>query len=89
MSEKEYKLSPIGKVQAGQDGFVLKIAPKYRNALKGLDGFGHVNVLWWSHYLDAPEHRSVVEAEQPYAKGPSTLGIFATRSPLRPNPICV
>jgi tRNA-Thr(GGU) m(6)t(6)A37 methyltransferase TsaA len=89
MSEKEYKLSPVGKVQAGQDGFVLKIASKYRNALKGLDGFGHINVIWWSHYLDAPEHRSGVEAEQPYAKGPSTLGIFASRSPLRPNPICV
>lgn len=89
MSEKEYKLSPVGKVQAGQDGFVLKIAPKYRAALKGLDGFSHINVIWWSHYLDAPEHRSVLESEQPYAKGPSTLGIFATRSPLRPNPICV
>ena len=45
MSEKEYKLSPVGKVQAGQDGFVLKIAPKYRAALKGLDGFGHINVI--------------------------------------------
>jgi len=89
MSAKEFKLSPVGSVQAGRDGFALKIAPKYRAALRGLEGFGHINVIWWSHYLDAPEQRGVMEVEQPYAKGPSMLGIFATRSPLRPNPICV
>lgn len=89
MSEKEYKLTSIGKVEAGPDGFVLKVAPEYRAALSGLDGFGHINVLWWSHYLDTPEHRGVMEAEQPYKNAPASLGIFATRSPLRPNPICV
>lgn len=89
MSEKEYTLSPIGQVKAGPDGFALEIAPEYRPALAGLDGFSHVQVLWWSHYLDRPEHRSVLEAEQPYRNAPDRLGIFATRSPLRPNPICL
>jgi tRNA-Thr(GGU) m(6)t(6)A37 methyltransferase TsaA len=89
MSEKEYKLSPIGQVQTSPDGYALKIAPEYRAALHGLDGFGHINVLWWSHHLDTPEYRSVMEAEQPYKNAPAKLGIFATRSPLRPNPICV
>ena len=87
MSEKEFKCSPVGKVQAGPDGFVLKIASKYRNALLGLDGFGHINVIWWSHYLDTPEYRNITESEQPYANGPSKLGIFATRTNLRPNPV--
>ncbi len=89
MSEKTYKLSPIGQVECGPEGFALKIDPKYRAGLQGLADFGHINVLWWSHYLDTPDHRSVVEAEQPYKHGPAKLGIFATRSPLRPNPICV
>ena len=89
MSEKEYKLSPIGEVESGQEGFALKIAPEYRAALSGLDGFGHIHVLWWSHHLDTPEYRNVMEAEQPYKNTPDKLGIFATRSPLRPNPICV
>jgi|JFJP01.1.fsa_nt_gi tRNA-Thr(GGU) m(6)t(6)A37 methyltransferase TsaA len=89
MSEKEYKLSPVGKVQAGPDGYVLKIFPKYRTALNGLDGFGHINVIWWSHYLDTAEYRRITESEQPYVHGPSSLGIFATRSPVRPNPICI
>jgi tRNA-Thr(GGU) m(6)t(6)A37 methyltransferase TsaA len=89
MSEKALKLSPVGQVQSGPQGFALKIAPKYRAALEGLDAFSHISVLWWSHHLDSPEQRSILEAEQPYKNGPACLGIFATRSPLRPNPICV
>lgn len=89
MSEKTYQLFPIGQVECGPQGFALKVESKYRAALQGLDGFGHINVLWWSHYLDTPEYRNVVEAEQPYKNAPAKLGIFATRSPLRPNPICM
>jgi tRNA-Thr(GGU) m(6)t(6)A37 methyltransferase TsaA len=87
MSQKEYIVSPIGQVAASPEGFELQVAPEYRAALDGLDGFSHIQVLWWSHYLDAPEYRKVTIAEQPYKNAPSTLGIFATRSPLRPNPI--
>lgn len=89
MSSKEYHVTPIGRVAAGPQGHALQIAPEYREALEGLEGFGHVLVLWWSHHLDAPEHRSVLTAEQPYRKAPHRIGIFATRSPLRPNPICL
>jgi tRNA-Thr(GGU) m(6)t(6)A37 methyltransferase TsaA len=89
MSQKEYILSPIGQVKAGSEGFALQIAPEFCAGLEGLDGFSHIQVLWWSHYLDSPEYRSILVAEQPYRNAPSELGIFATRSPLRPNPICV
>ena len=89
MTENGYKLLPIGQVKAGAGGYALKIEPQYCDALLGLDEFTHILVLWWSHYLDSPEHRSVLIAEQPYKNAPEKLGIFATRSPLRPNPICV
>ncbi len=46
-------------------------------------------MLWCSHYLDSAEHRNILVAEKLYKNAPDTLGIFATRSPLRPNPICV
>lgn len=89
MAEKEYQVSVIGQVEASPDGCVLKIVPEYRSGLKGLEDFGHINVLWWSHHLDSPQHRNVLEAEQPYKNSPPRMGIFATRSPLRPNPICI
>jgi tRNA-Thr(GGU) m(6)t(6)A37 methyltransferase TsaA len=85
----EFKLTQIGTVHAGENGFVLEISPEYRAALNGLDGFSHLNVLWWFHLLDAPQYRAVTECPQPYQHAPETLGIFATRSPVRPNPLAL
>jgi len=87
--KQEFKLSPIGAIRTGQDGFRLEIKEEYRPALKGLEGFSYVNVLWWCHLLDSQEYRQVVECEQPYKNSPAQLGVFATRSPVRPNPIAL
>ena len=35
------------------------------------------------------EFRSELKTEQPYKKSPEFMGIFATRSPVRPNPIAL
>lgn len=59
----------------------------YRPALSGLEGFGYVNVLTWLHQFDEPAYREVVTCPRPYRRAPETAGIFATRSPVRPNPI--
>ena len=82
-------VSPVGFVRLESGGFYLEIAPEYRAALNGLEGFSHINVLWWSHLLEAPECRAIVECDQPYQNAPARVGIFATRSPLRPNPIAL
>jgi tRNA (adenine37-N6)-methyltransferase len=87
MKDRDICLSPVGYVRIGEEGFVLAIEPQFRAALCGLDGFSHVNVLWWGHLLDEPIYRSITQCEQPYRSGPDHLGIFATRSPIRPNPI--
>ncbi len=89
MTATPYSLNPIGHVSVDDDGFALHIAEPYRDALIGLDGFSHLNVLFWCHYLDAPEYRSMVTADKPYKQGPDAVGIFATRSPARPNPIAL
>ena len=89
MTTNAIVVSPIGSIRAQDGQFVVQIDPAFRPALNGLEGFSYVQVLWWSHFLDQPEMRQVMECEQPYVKGPAKLGIFATRSPLRPNPICL
>ncbi|MDD2998452.1 MAG: SAM-dependent methyltransferase [Candidatus Riflebacteria bacterium] len=89
MNGKSFTVSPVGFVRCGKDGFCLEISKDYRAALKGLEGFSHINVFWWGHLCDDSEHRKVLECEQPYKNSPSRLGIFATRSPLRPNPIAL
>jgi len=54
-----------------------------------LDGFSHLNVIWWFSDFDYEEARNILSTEKPYKKAPATLGIFATRAPVRPNPIAL
>lgn len=81
------EIRPIGVVASARDGGALvrldTVAPE---ALAGLDGFGYVQVLWWAHEV-AQAERSVATIRSPYRGGPPTLGVLATRSPARPNPI--
>ncbi|MFD3269597.1 SAM-dependent methyltransferase [Paenibacillus dendritiformis] len=84
---KPLMLNPIGKIRIGREGMRIEVEQKYTPALKELDGFSHLQVLWWFDGCDNASARNTLETEKPYKKGPDTLGIFATRSPYRPNPI--
>ena len=81
-------LKKIGVVYVGPAGFQIQLEPEYIPALQGVGGFSHIHVYWWSHLLESAQDRAVVQCSQPYKNSPQTLGIFATRSPQRPNPIC-
>ena len=83
------KLEPIGKVRYKNSGICLELDKAYAPALSGLDGFSCLNVLWWANLLDNEENRSVLTCVKPYTHSPDSMGIFATRSPLRPNPVCL
>lgn len=45
--------------------------------------------MGWFSDFDNEEARAVLETEQPYKNAPDKMGIFATRSPIRPNPIAL
>jgi tRNA-Thr(GGU) m(6)t(6)A37 methyltransferase TsaA len=82
-------MSPIGNVRVNQDGFILKIRKEYIPALEGIENFTHLDVLWWFHRLDTEECRSILVCDKPYKKAPERLGVFAIRSPVRPNPVAL
>lgn len=82
-------LHPIGRVSTCDRDFKLVLDKRYAPALEGLDGFGHVQVLWWFDGCDNPEARNTLTEEKPYKHGPDSIGVFATRSPQRPNPIAL
>lgn len=86
---KPIQVNPIGTIRHTSDGFILAVDEGYIPALQGLDGFAYINVLWWCHGWDTDEARSILEVEAPYKKAPDILGIFATRSERRPNPIAL
>jgi len=86
---ENFILHPIGKISTDNGDFKLILDERYIPALKGLEGFGHVQVLWWFDGCDTPEARDTLMEAKPYKNGPATLGTFATRSPERPNPIAL
>lgn len=61
--------------------------PEYRKeeALRGLDGFSHLWLLWSFSEAEGREWSPTVRP--PRLGGNKRMGVFATRSPFRPNPI--
>ena len=62
--------------------------PEYRNpdALRGLDGFSHIWLIWEfsANRTTSPWQPTV---RPPRLGGNAHMGVFATRSPFRPNPL--
>ena len=74
-----------------QSGLVSQLAgtivfePEYRQAeaLRGLEGFDYLWLIWeFSAHSDAPKSLTV---RPPRLGGNRRMGVFATRSPFRPN----
>lgn len=61
--------------------------PRYRNpdAVRGLDGFSHLWIIWL--FSANKEHCGKLTVRPPRIGGNRRMGVFATRSPFRPNPI--
>ena len=61
--------------------------PKYRNpdAVRGLSGFSHVWLIW--EFSKAKRDNWSATVRPPRLGGNERVGVFATRSPFRPNPL--
>ncbi len=61
--------------------------PEYRNpeAVKGLEGFNYIWLLWQFQGTERQGWSATVKP--PRLGGKKRMGVFATRSPFRPNPI--
>lgn len=77
----------IGAINPTDNGFAIQLDATYREALIGLSDFSHAIILWWAHRADDSDHRERLTYEKPYQKSADDWGVFATRSPSRPNPI--
>lgn len=84
-----FTVSAIGEVDVCDEGFIIRLMPGLKDGLAGLEGFSHINVLWWASLCDDPGQRKIILLDKPYKKGPEKIGVFATRSPARPNPIAI
>jgi len=57
-----------------------------KQGLSRIDEFSHLIVIYWMHKLP-PSQRSVIEVHPKGNQNLPLVGVFASRSPARPNPI--
>ncbi len=63
------------------------IEDEFIDCLDGIEDFSHLIILFWTH--KTPEQARQIKKVHPAGmKNMPIKGIFATRSPVRPNPIC-
>lgn len=88
-------LEPVGFVKTEAKGkevrektVVSKIVFRedYVEALEGIEEFSHMFVLFWLHEMTDAE-RKIMKVHPRGRSDMPLLGVFATRSPHRPNPI--
>jgi len=65
----------------------IVFAPEYRdaNALRGLEEYSHIWLIW--KFSEAVRDGWSPTVRPPRLGGNTAMGVFATRSPFRPNPI--
>ena len=75
--------------QSGIEGLLGKIVfdPPFRNrdAVRGLEQYSHLWLLWQFHMARKDDWSPTVRP--PKLGGNERVGVFATRSPFRPNPV--
>ena len=86
---QNFSVKPIGKIIVSRGEMYIKLDPEYIPALQALGGFSHLSVIWWFSDFDNEKMRNTLIIEQPYKNAPEIMGIFSTRSPVRPNPIAL
>jgi tRNA (adenine37-N6)-methyltransferase len=98
MESTIFKMKPIGFVRSSYSDTsqvpkglgvthvaegVLEVLPEYEEGLTDIEGFSHLFVIWVFHKVDGYE----LVGKPPTDDRPH--GVFATRSPYRPNPIAL
>lgn len=66
----------------------LRLLPQFEELLEGIEDFSHIVVIYWPHKL-SPADRQIKKVHPMGRKDIPLKGIFATRSPARPNPLLI
>jgi tRNA-Thr(GGU) m(6)t(6)A37 methyltransferase TsaA len=92
---KEIRLKPIGYVQRKTKSENVKdrslsaqvvIKSKYLEALNGIEDYSHLFIIFYMH--KTPKKEKLILKVNPRGRADIPLqGVFATRTPQRPNPI--
>ncbi|MFP3952407.1 MAG: tRNA (N6-threonylcarbamoyladenosine(37)-N6)-methyltransferase TrmO [Candidatus Bathyarchaeia archaeon] len=78
----------IGKVvEVKGESSIIELYSPFCPGLNELDSYSEVFILYWFHQRDNDEHRNVLKVVPRRHGETRERGVFASRSPSRPNPI--
>ena len=86
---QSFQVFPVGTVRKNQDRSFIHVERPFADALLGLSEFSHIWVLYWFHENDTPEKRAILRVHPRKDPNNPLTGVFATHSPVRPNPIAL
>jgi tRNA-Thr(GGU) m(6)t(6)A37 methyltransferase TsaA len=94
LAKLEKKTSPklhfIGVVEKeGEQEARIRIFEEYCAGLKGIQEYSHLIILYWSHLRDNEKDRQILLVTPKRHALNVEKGVFACRSPSRPNPIAL
>ena len=87
--ELSFTVQAIGHVESSDGLTRIVLNKKYQPGLLGLEGFSHIFVFWWFDQNDSPEKRATLQVHPRGDRQNPLTGVFATRSPVRPNLIAL
>ncbi len=87
--DTNFQIHSIGTVEEKENGMAIHLREKYIPGLMNIEGFSHLQVVWWGHLAGDPDSRKTLTLEKLFRKAPAVLGVFSTRAPMRPNPILI
>ena len=71
----DIKVFSIGKIVNEEENVKVVVEQKYAEGLKGLEGYSHVQILWWMDGCDNASDRGTLVEEKPYRNGPDEISI--------------
>lgn len=84
-----YTMSPVGWIRKTGGKTFIVIDKRYQPALLGVDQLSSLWVLYWFDRNDSPAERAILQVHPRGDPERPLRGVFATRSPFRPNLIAV
>jgi tRNA-Thr(GGU) m(6)t(6)A37 methyltransferase TsaA len=83
------ELTQIGTIHKHEGDTMISLDERYADGLLGIEGFSHIIVCYWLHENDTPAKRETLQVHPRKDESIPLTGVFATHSPLRPNPLAI
>ncbi|MBN2505737.1 MAG: tRNA (N6-threonylcarbamoyladenosine(37)-N6)-methyltransferase TrmO [Verrucomicrobia bacterium] len=87
--QPSFTVSAIGRIEKQAGTTQIRLDPRYRKGLLGIGQWSHLWVLYWFDRNDTPENRAMLQIRPRGNPENPVTGVFATRSPVRPNLIAL